>query len=211
MALLSEALRELDPERDRGRYAGAAGAPARMMWALNRGAEAVEIAERALAMLPADDPERRAAAAAGLAGAQPVPARPVPRAVADGEAALETAVAAGDARRRGRGAQHARAWPGSRSATSTAASSRCAAPADRPASNEDFDSLATAYSNLADMLSVAGRTAEALETAREGLAATPRHHARSHDWMKLTVAEHGLRGRRLGAGPGAISPAAVAG
>jgi DNA-binding CsgD family transcriptional regulator len=55
--------------------------------------------------------------------------------------------------------------------------------------NEDYDSLATAYSNLADMLSVAGRTQEGLATAEEGLANTPSHHPRSHDWATLTVSE----------------------
>jgi tetratricopeptide (TPR) repeat protein len=55
--------------------------------------------------------------------------------------------------------------------------------------DDDFDSLSTAYSNLADMYALAGRTREALETAQTGLAATPSHHVRSHLWITLTVAE----------------------
>ena len=36
--------------------------------------------------------------------------------------------------------------------------------------NDDVDGISTAYSNLADMLILSGRTREALETAQEGLA-----------------------------------------
>lgn len=53
----------------------------------------------------------------------------------------------------------------------------------------DVDNLATAYSNLADTLSMIGRTQDALATAKEGMAATPRRLSRVYDWMKLTVSE----------------------
>jgi DNA-binding CsgD family transcriptional regulator len=40
------------------------------------------------------------------------------------------------------------------------------------------------------VLSLAGRTVEALAVAKEGLAATPRRATRSRDWMMLTVSHH---------------------
>jgi DNA-binding CsgD family transcriptional regulator/predicted negative regulator of RcsB-dependent stress response len=53
----------------------------------------------------------------------------------------------------------------------------------------DLDGLGTAYSNLAEMLGIAGRTREALEVAQEGKALVPRRAARVHDWITLTVAQ----------------------
>ena len=55
--------------------------------------------------------------------------------------------------------------------------------------NDDVDGLGYAYANLADHLNLRGRTAEALEVAQEGLAATPRRIGRLHDWMMLTISE----------------------
>ena len=54
---------------------------------------------------------------------------------------------------------------------------------------DDLDSAAFAYGNLADALSLAGRTREALEIAREGLAATPARLKGTHEWLMMTVAE----------------------
>ncbi len=185
--LINEALEELDPEREPARYAELLARQARMTWALNRGAEAVEIAERALALLPPDDPQVRPRLLAWLARSRFLRGR-FRESVGDGEAALRTAVEAGDV-------------VAETELLNTLGMARVAlgdvdAGVDllRRAQQiaretEDFDSLSTAYSNLADMLSVAGRTAEALAVAREGLASTPRHHARSHEWLRLTVAE----------------------
>ncbi|MBV8429614.1 MAG: response regulator transcription factor, partial [Solirubrobacterales bacterium] len=53
---------------------------------------------------------------------------------------------------------------------------------------DDLDNLGYAYSNLADLLHLAGRTAESLTVAREGLAAIPARIVRLHDWLMLTVA-----------------------
>jgi DNA-binding CsgD family transcriptional regulator len=186
--LLNLALRELDPERDPARYAALLARLSRMIWSLNRGAEAVQTAERALAMLPADDPGGvRPLMLAWLARTRFLRGR-FRQAAADGEVALAAAVEAGD-----RLAETevintlgmARVALGDveagvqllRRAIELA---RC---------NDDVDSLATAYSNLADMLSVAGRTDDALATAHEGMAATPRRHSRSRDWMRLTLSE----------------------
>jgi DNA-binding CsgD family transcriptional regulator len=188
VVLINEALREIDPDGKPARYAGLLARQARMVWALNRGAEAVEIAERALVMLPARDPEGvRPQLLAWLARSRFLRGR-FRESVADGEAALETAVREHDAVAEAEllntlGMARVALGDVDGGVESLRRAQRVARE------NEDFDSLATAYSNLADMLSIAGRTDEALETAKEGLAATPRHHARSHDWAKLTVAE----------------------
>ena len=55
--------------------------------------------------------------------------------------------------------------------------------------DDDIDGTGTAYANLADTLSLAGRTNEALETAKEGLAAVSGRVPRPHDWMSLTVSD----------------------
>ena len=55
--LLREALGELDPEREPARYAVLLARLSRILWSLNRGREAVAGAERALAMVPDDDPD----------------------------------------------------------------------------------------------------------------------------------------------------------
>jgi DNA-binding CsgD family transcriptional regulator/tetratricopeptide (TPR) repeat protein len=186
--LIVEALRELDPEADPARYAGLLAQQARLTWTLNRGEEALAIAERALAMLPEDDPGgERPLLLAWLARTRYLRGR-FRHAATEGEAALEVAIAAGD-----RTAETellntlgmayvslGEVDKGIRSLERATAIAR---------ERDDFDSLATAHSNLADMLNHIGRTDEALRTANEGLAATPSHHVRSYAWLKLTVAE----------------------
>jgi DNA-binding CsgD family transcriptional regulator/tetratricopeptide (TPR) repeat protein len=186
--LLDQALRELDPEREPARYAALLTRLSRTIWSLNRGPEAVQIAERALRMLPADDP----------LGVRPLLLAWVARmgflrgrfrqAAADGQTALTAAVGAGD-----RLAEC--------EVLNTLGMARVALQevdegvellrraVQIASEREDFDSLATAYSNLADMLGIAGRTEDALAKAREGLSVTPHHHPRSHDWMTLTLSQ----------------------
>ena len=53
--------------------------------------------------------------------------------------------------------------------------------------NDDIDELSYVYSNLAEMLCLAGRTLEGLQVAKEGLAATPRGATRSREWMMLSL------------------------
>ncbi len=96
VTLINEALRELDPEVDPARYAGLLARQARIVWALNRGEEALAIAERALAMLPEDDPgAERPRLLAWLARMRYLRGR-FRHAASEGQAALEVAVAAGD-------------------------------------------------------------------------------------------------------------------
>jgi DNA-binding CsgD family transcriptional regulator/tetratricopeptide (TPR) repeat protein len=206
VVLLNEALKELDPVEHPARYAGLLALLARMSWTLNRGEEAAGMAERALAMIPDDDPNGdRPLLLAWLARTRFLRGR-FRQAATDGEAALQIAVAAGN-----RVAETellntlgmARVALGE---VDAGVASLCRA-VELAREAQDFDSLATAYSNLADMFSVAGQTETALTTARDGLAATPSHHARSYDWIMLTVSEMSFEAGDWDAAREALAPA----
>ena len=186
--LLLSALRELDPDRDPRRYSDLLVRLARTQWEVNRGLEAVETAQRALSMLPADEvSHERASLLAWLARTRFLRGR-YRHAVEDGEAALTTAVAAGD--------RHSES-----EVLNTLGMARiCLGDVDRGVAdlqramevtreNDDIDGLAYAYANLADTLNIAGRTLEALRVAREGLEQTPRRFTRNRDWMMLTISD----------------------
>jgi predicted ATPase/DNA-binding CsgD family transcriptional regulator len=186
--LLQEALRELDPDRDPRRYSSLLMRLARVQQSLNQGGPAMATAQRALAILPADDPgHERVALLAWLARIRVLRGR-FRDALTDGEEALTAAVAAGDAHTE---AQILDTLGMARIALgdveSGEASLRRAIEISRGLG--DFDALTDAYSNLADLLSLAGRSAHGLEIAREGLAAIPARHARNHNWLVLTVSE----------------------
>jgi predicted ATPase/DNA-binding CsgD family transcriptional regulator len=188
VVLIHEALRELDPDVDSARYAGLLVQQARITWALNRGEEALEIAERAQAMLSADDPGgERPGLLAWLARTRYLRGR-FRHAASEGEAALEVATAAGD-----RLAETEVLNTLGMAYVSLGEVDKGVASLERAIAlaraREDFDSLATAYSNLADMHSLVGATQTALKTAEEGLAVTPSHHVRSYAWMTLVLAE----------------------
>jgi len=204
--LMQEALRELDPEADPTRYAGLLAQQARITWALNRGEEALQIAERALAMLPEDDPGgERPLLLAWLARTRYLRGK-FRHAATEGEAALEVAIAAGD-----RTAETellntlGMAYVSQGQVEKGIASLKRAIAIARE--RDDFDSLATAYSNLADMLDHTGQTDEALRTAEEGLRVTPTHHVRSYAWMKLTVAQMAFAAGAWSDAQEALSPA----
>jgi DNA-binding CsgD family transcriptional regulator len=55
--------------------------------------------------------------------------------------------------------------------------------------DDDPDGEGYAYANLADMLSLAGHTTDALAVAHEALTAMPRRLGRGRDWMMLTVSQ----------------------
>ncbi len=55
--------------------------------------------------------------------------------------------------------------------------------------DDDLSRMEGAYSNLADSLSLAGRTLEALEVAKEGLAAFATRGTRATNWLLLTVSD----------------------
>jgi predicted ATPase/DNA-binding CsgD family transcriptional regulator len=187
--MLQNALDELDRDCDQARCAGLLAELARTQWALNRGKEGVATAERALSMLGDDAPaSERVTLIAWLARTRLLRGQ-LKDAVQDGDAALQAALAAGD--------RHAESQVLNTLGMAQVVLGQVEEGVARlrqaiELSREigDADGLSTAYSNLADVLSHAGRTAEALATAKLGLAATPSRLPRSRDWTMLTVAEH---------------------
>jgi DNA-binding CsgD family transcriptional regulator len=186
--LLREALKELGPTRDPARFASLLGSQARTIWSLNRGEEAVAMTERALSILPPDDPLGvRPQLLAHLTRTRFLRGR-FREAAIDGELALQAAREAGD--------QSSESEMLNTLGMAQAALGDINQGVERlrqaievARASGDVDNLATAYSNLADTLSMVGRTQDALATAKEGMAATPRRLSRVYDWMKLTVSE----------------------
>ena len=186
--LLESALGEVDCEADPRRYSGILSRMARVRWHLNRGPEGVETAQRALALLPAgENSEERASLLGWLARTRVLRGR-FREAITEGEEALAAAVAARDSEAEGEVlntlgmAQIALG----RVDEGVVRLRRSAAIAE---ADDDPDGAGYAYANLADHLNLRGRTVEALETAKEGLARTPsRIRGRNH-WMALTVSE----------------------
>ena len=205
VVLINEALRELDPDVNPARYAGLLVQQARITWALNRGEEALEIAERAQDMLSTDDPGgERPGLLAWLARTRYLRGR-FRHAASEGEAALQVAIDAGD-----RLAETEVLNTLGMAYVSLGEVDKGVASLERAIDlargRDDFDSLSTAYSNLADMLELAGRTREALDTAQAGLAATPSHHVRSHLWITLTVAQMAFQAGDWRVAQEALSP-----
>lgn len=186
--LLDSALAEVDPELQRRRYARLLARQARILWSLNRGLEGVETAQRALSMLPEDEISvERASLMAWLARTRFLRGR-FRDAIVDGESALELATKTGD--RHTEGEILTTLGMAELSVGNVEEGVRLQRRAiEIAAETHDLDNLGYAYSNLADMLGIAGRTREAVEVAKEGLAAIPRRMARMHDWMMLTVAQ----------------------
>jgi DNA-binding CsgD family transcriptional regulator len=189
--LLQSALRELDPLADPARFAALLARLSRTIWSLNRGEEAVAMGERALGMLPPDDPHGvRPLLLAWLARTRFLRGR-FRQAAADGEVALQAAIDAGDV--------HAESELLNTLGMAQVALghveegvAKLRRAIEVATGNDDPDTVVTAYSNLADMLNVAGRTRDGLATALEGIEVTPRRLVRSHDWMSLIVSELAL-------------------
>jgi DNA-binding CsgD family transcriptional regulator/tetratricopeptide (TPR) repeat protein len=186
--LLQSGLRELSEHGDPRRRSALLAQLSRIQWTLNRGLESVETAQRALALLPPGEESRdRALLLAWLARTRFLRGR-FRDAIEDGEEALAAAVAAGDLRAEGEVLNTlgmaeialGRVDQGVTRMRRTIALAR---------DNDDPDSLAYAYANLADMLNLAGRTRDGLEIAHEGLHATPGRMTQNHDWMMLTISE----------------------
>ena len=186
--LIHHALRELDADMDPRRYSALLGDLSRIQWTLNRGLEAVETAQRALELLPDEEPtHERASLLAWLARTRFLRGR-YREALKEGEAALDAALAAGD--------RHSESEVLNTLAMSQivlgevdAGITRMRRAIQIAHEDEDLDGLVTAYSNLAEMLNTVGRTDEAFKTAQAGLAATGRPGMRMRDWMVLTNAE----------------------
>ena len=186
--LFERALNEVDQASDPRRYARLLERLSRIQWSLNRGLEAADTAKRAMALLPADESSvERASLMAWVARIRFLRGH-FRDAIEDAEAALSAAGAACDPHAEGE-------------VLNTLGMARIALgdvddgvallrrAIDLARAEDDLDNLGYAYSNLADLLGLAGRTEEALETAREGLQSVPRRLARLHDWSMLTVAQ----------------------
>ncbi len=186
--LLQTALDEVDPVNDSRRYASVLARLARTQWTLNRGLEGVQTAQRALAMLPEDDQsDQRASLLSWLSRTLFLRGR-FRSALDDGEAALAAAMAADDCDAE---VEVLNTLGMTRIALGQVdegvAQLRLAIEIARKADN--IDGMGYAYGNLADLLNLRGRTAEAVQTAREGLAAIPRRMGVARDWILLTVSE----------------------
>jgi DNA-binding CsgD family transcriptional regulator len=187
-ALRREALEELDPDADPRRYSELLGMLARTLWALNRGEQAVETAERALALLPADDRGlERAKLLAWLARNRFLRGR-FREAMTEAEEALSIAVDGG----------HAAAEAETLNTLGMAmialgqvdeGVARMQRTIEIARQIDDLGAMTYGYTNMADMLSIAGRTAEALRVANEGLAVMPPRLRADHDWIALTLSE----------------------
>jgi DNA-binding CsgD family transcriptional regulator/tetratricopeptide (TPR) repeat protein len=188
--LFQSALEEIDPDADPRRYASILARLARVQWALNRGLEGVENAQRALSMLPSCErapSHERATLMVWLARTRVLRGR-YRDAIKDGEEALAAAIAAGDKHAEGEvlntlGMAHVSLGQVEEGVAELRRSLEIARE------NDDADAVGYAYANLADLLNLRGRTVEALETANEGLRATPPRLRGSNDWMTLTVSE----------------------
>jgi DNA-binding CsgD family transcriptional regulator len=187
-ALLVSALRELPPGSDPVRQASILDRLARTQWALNRGLEGVETAQRALELLPDDDglPER-AMLLAWLARTRVLRGR-LRDAVRDGERALRAAQAAGDpcAEAEVLNTIGMAEMALGQEPEGMARLHRAMAIARE---HDDPDTLSYAYANLSDLLNLRGRTREAVAVAQEGLGALTRWHGGSAEWLTLTVSE----------------------
>jgi ATP/maltotriose-dependent transcriptional regulator MalT len=186
--VLQKALEELDPGRDPRRYSALLARLARIQWTLNRGPQGVETAQRALAMLPEGETSReRASLLAWLARTRFLRGR-FRAALEEGEQALAMAVAAHD-RRSESEVLNTLGMTLIALGQVDEGLARVRRALEIAREDDDVDGLFYAYSNLADLLNLAGRAVQALEVAKEGLAAIARRGTRSHDWMMLTVSE----------------------
>ena len=187
--LLESALEEISADDDPRRYSRLLSQVARNEWYLNRQLRAVEVAQRALALLPAGEATgQRASLLAWLGRTQTLRGR-FRDAVRDGTEALATAVAAGDRRSEADVLNTlGMALVGLGEVDEGIAHLRSAIELARR--HDEVESESFAYGNLADMLAAAGRTAEALRTAQEGLRETTKRSNRKRPWLSLTVSEH---------------------
>ncbi len=190
--LFRHALEEVDPDSDPLRYAALLSRLARVQRGLNRTPEAIETAERALAMLSGQDGAReRASLLAWLGRTRWLRGR-YRDAIADSEVALVAAIEAGDRSSESEVLNTlgmAQIMLGE--IDEGVARLRRAIAIAREI--EDVDGISTAYGNLADLLGLSGRTQEALQVAKEGLELTPKRFMRAYDWIEMTVSDVAFR------------------
>jgi ATP/maltotriose-dependent transcriptional regulator MalT len=186
-ALLRRALEQVDEASDPGRVALIRERLSQSLWSQHRQDESLDALKAALEVLPAERPER-AKLLAQFSRRRMLQSRFVEAAEVAREA-IECARAAGH-----------------REAEAIALNSLGTALGDRGQVDEGVDylrqSLAIAreeglemeeggaWINIADVLHLAGRTDEALETARNGLEAAYTRDWRTTDWLRLATSEY---------------------
>ena len=208
-ALLRRALELVDEERDPQRAALVLERLARAQGFLNRQDEALDTVERGLALLPADQssPERAALLAAG-AKARMLQAR-YADAAERARAALDAAQQLEDGRAIEVRALNSLgiALAGIGDFESGASALRDALARSRTTTSSLIHERNTAFTNLADLLSLTGRAEEGLAVARQGLEnALPA--SRDADWIALELAEIAYHCGRWGEAEAAIPSAA---
>ncbi|HXO07329.1 MAG TPA: AAA family ATPase [Solirubrobacteraceae bacterium] len=190
--LFRRALDEVDPDSDPLRYASLLSRLARIQRALNRAPEAIETAERALAMLADQEGAReRASLLAWLGRTRWLRGR-YRDAIADAEVALAAAIEAGDRSAEGE-VLNTLGMAEIMLGELPKGVARLRQAIEIAREVDDVDGIATAYGNLADLLGLSGRTREALEVAQEGLELTPKRFIRSYDWIEMTVSDVAFR------------------
>ena len=191
--LAHRGLERLDPEAEPSRYARLLFRRGRSRWRLNQASQGLADAQQALALLPAEPSADRAGVLSWIARTQVLRGH-FREAIAEGEPALAMArevnlpiVVGGTLNTLGM----ARIALGE-----VEAGEACLREAIRLArEHEDIDDLATAYSNLADLLGLAGRTGDALAVIEEGLSEVNTRLGQSFGWMVLS---HSMRAFEAG-------------
>ncbi len=185
--LLQSAAAEVDADQDPLRYATVLDHLARVQWSMNRGPEGLKTAMEALDRLPEGDRCERASLLSWLARTRLLRGH-FREALEDGRKALAAAVGAGD---RDAESEVLNTLGMTQIALGQVeegvASLREAIDLGRRIENQD--GVAYAFSNLADLLNLRGRTREALEVAREGLESTPSRMGTHREWLLLTLSE----------------------
>ena len=205
--LLQEALGHVDAEAEPSRYADLLARLARAIWSLNRGPEAVALGERALEVLPQDDPDHLRPVLRGwLARTRFLRGR-FRQAADDAEAALQEATAVGNTLAE---AEVLNTLGMARVALGDAEAGigylKRAIEVARPA--DDQDSMISAYSNLADMYNMIGQTAHRAADRPRGPGAVLAAARPRPQLDEPRRGRDGLRGRRVGRGARAPEPRA---
>ncbi len=186
--LLTAALADLDAQEDPDCEAALLSVLAHVQWMLNRGVQGVETANRALAILPPGKAvEERAKLLEWLARRKYLRGR-FREAAGDARDALAAAMEVGD---RASEAQALNTLGMAQIVLGDidGGTERLREAIALDERNGDLDGAAYSYANLADLLVIAGRTQEGLETARAGLRTLSRHMRASHEWMTMTLSE----------------------
>ena len=187
-ALLRRALELVDEKAEPRHAAKLLDSLSHSLWNLHRQDEAVEVLDRALALLPAD--ERSSAQAKVLA--TKAKRRMLQARFGEAEEAarqsLVIARAVGDRESESRALNALGVSVGGQGdvdAGVEALRDALAIAQDGGLAPEE----GSAWINLADLLNLAGNTREALEVARDGLRSSPPNPHRTADWFRLAVAE----------------------